>query len=117
MHWKSNKAINGDLKYALLTTDDLNGSIQLSLDDGKSRRIFEIQKAQGPGDGTVPAESGSAPTPYVVQIFRHEGKNKDHESYDHQNSYQAKIAQAVTLYSIVKIVSESDWLKQNLPKT
>jgi hypothetical protein len=113
IHWRSNKDINDDLKCALLTNDDLNGSVQLSV-DGNSQYTFEIQKAQGPGDGTVPAESGSAPTPYVVQIFRHEGKKKGHESYDHQDSYKAKIAQAVTLYSIVKIVADSSWLRQNL---
>jgi hypothetical protein len=81
----------------------------------KNKYRFQIQKAKGPGDGTVPEESGSAPTPHVIQIFRHEGKDKGHESYDHQNSYNAKIAQAATLYSIVKIVAESSWLKENLP--
>ncbi|WP_156650909.1 hypothetical protein [Massilia sp. Root133] len=116
VHWKATKAVAGDLKRALLMADDLNGSIKLSFNE-KNQRGFEIQKAQGPGDGTVPAESGSAPTPYVVQIFRHEGKSKGHESYDHQGSYEAKLAQSVTLYSIVKIVSSSSWLKQKLPKT
>jgi hypothetical protein len=116
VHWKATKASAGDLKRALLMADDLNGSIKLSFDE-KNQHGFEIQKAQGPGDGTVPAESGSAPTPYVVQIFRHEGKRKGHESYDHQGSYGAKLAQSVTLYSIVKIVSSSSWLKQKLPKT
>lgn len=116
VHWKTDKVIDGDLKCALLATDDLNGFVQLLI-DGKSKGDFEIQKAQGPGDGTVPAESGSAPTPYATQIFRHEGKKKDHESYDHQESYKAKIAQAVTLYSIVKIVADSNWIKQNLSKT
>jgi len=80
----------------------------------KMKYRFQIQKAKGPGDGTVPEESGSAPTPHVLQIFRHEGKGKGHESYDHQSSYKAKIAQGVTLYSIVKIVAESDWVKNNL---
>lgn len=116
VHWKTEKSVIGELKEALLASDDFNGTVQLSF-KGKSKHSFQIQKAQGPGDGTVPAESGSAPTPHVIQIFRHEGKQKDHESYDHQNSYKAKIAQAVTMYSIVKIVADSDWLKQNLSKT
>ncbi|KQV45702.1 triacylglycerol lipase [Massilia sp. Root335] len=114
VHWKGGKMIDGDLKLGLLTEDDLNGMVQLSF--GRSKNSFEIQKPKGPGDGTVPAESGAAPTPHVVQIFRHEGKSKGHESYDHQSSYKAKIAQAVTLYSIVKIVADSTWLKENLPK-
>jgi pimeloyl-ACP methyl ester carboxylesterase len=95
---------------------EIKGAINRSKEkEGKYR--FVIQKAKGPGDGTVPEESGSAPTPYVVQIFRHEGKEKGHESYDHQGSYKAKIAQAATLYSIVKIVAESDWIKKNLCET
>jgi hypothetical protein len=116
VHWKCGRNIEGDLKAALLTDDDFNGAVQLSCGD-KNAGGFEIQKAKGPGDGTVPAESGAAPTSYVVQIFRHEGKKKGHESYDHQDSYKAKIAQAVTLYSIVRIVVESSWLKQNLSKS
>lgn len=161
VHWKSDKAIEIDLRAARLSDDDLNGTVTLSLEESsvdhsqvkktpaqgadssaagfpsspaeanvvqingkldrpmgkKSNYRFQIQKAKGPGDGTVPEESGAAPTPHVVQIFRHEGKDKGHESYDHQNSYNAKIAQASTLYSIVKIVAESDWLQQNLSKT
>ena len=116
VHWKADQAVDGDLEEALLTDDDFNGTVQLSIKE-KSQHSFEIQKAKGPGDGTVPAESGSAPTPHVIQIFRHEGKEKGHESYDHQSSYKAKIAQSVTLYSIAKIMVESSWLKQNLPKT
>jgi pimeloyl-ACP methyl ester carboxylesterase len=116
VNWRCDKNIGGDLKAASLTDDDLNGLVRLSFNE-KNIHGFEIQKAQGPGDGTVPAESGSAPTPHTVQIFRHEGKPKGHESYDHQDSYKAKIAQAVTLYSIVKIVVESAWFKGNLSKS
>jgi pimeloyl-ACP methyl ester carboxylesterase len=149
VHWRSDKAVIGNIKIAKMREDDLNGSVQLSCDEigithsslqkggheksttdntqisdtveingkltppARKKYRFEIQKAKGPGDGTVPEESGAAPTPHVVQIFRHEGKEKGHESYDHQNSYNAKIAQAATLYSIVKIVAESAWLKEN----
>lgn len=116
VHWRSDEMADGDIKTAFLADDDLNGTVQLSFKE-KRKFSLEIQKAKGPGDGTVPAESGSAPTPHAVQIFRHEGKEKGHESYDHQSSYKAKIAQAVTLYSIVKIVADSSWLRQNLLKT
>jgi pimeloyl-ACP methyl ester carboxylesterase len=160
VQWKADNPIDGDIKAALLSEDDLNGTVNLSFVSNskyhseseriknpsdisipkdsestsvsnvvringqvnpptakKSKYRFKIQKAKGPGDGTVPEESGAAPTPHAIQIFRHEGKEKGHESYDHQNSYNAKIAQASTLYSIVKIVAESDWLQQNLSKT
>jgi hypothetical protein len=113
---KADGGANGDIKAALLSGDDLNGTIQLSFGE-KSRHQFELQEAKGPGDGTVPAESGSAPTPHVVQIFRHEGKGKGHESYGHQDSYKAKIAQSATLYSIINIVANSNWLKQHLEKS
>jgi pimeloyl-ACP methyl ester carboxylesterase len=115
VHWKSDKSIRGDIKTAPLENDDHNGAVQLSIDE--CTHHFEIQKPQGFGDGTVPAESGEAPTPHVVQIFCHEGEAKGHHSYDHQKAYQSELAQAVTLYSIVKIVSGSDWLQQNLDKT
>ncbi|WP_449405762.1 lipase family alpha/beta hydrolase [Massilia phosphatilytica] len=115
VHWKTAQAFDGEIKVALLMDDDFNGTVQLSVKE-KNQHSFEIQKAQGLGDGTVPAESGSAPTPHVIQIFRHEGKGKGHESYDHQGSYKSKIAQSVTLYSIVKIMAGSSWLKQNLPE-
>jgi hypothetical protein len=68
---------------------------------------FTLENGTGPGDGTVPAESGGAPKAHVVQIFKHEGKLKSHDSYDHQFSYNAKIAQSVTLYSIIRIVNSS----------
>lgn len=116
VHWKAEKSVDGDIKSALLADDDFNGTVSLSFKE-KSKFRFEIQKGLGPGDGTVPAESGAAPTPHAVQIFRHEGRAKGHESYDHQNSYKAKIAQAVTLYSIIKIAADSSWLKQNLSKS
>ncbi len=116
VHWKAGNGPNGDVRAALLAGDDLNGAIQLAFGNERKHK-FEIQKAKGPGDGTVPAESGSAPTPYVTQIFKHEGKEKGHESYDHQDSYKAKLAQGVTLYSIIKIIADSDWIRGNLQKS
>jgi hypothetical protein len=52
----------------------------------------------------------------VVQIFRHEGTATGHKSYDHQKSYHADVVQATTLYSITRMVADSDWLKANLCK-
>jgi pimeloyl-ACP methyl ester carboxylesterase len=112
VHWKCGRLVDGDLKTASLADDDFNGSLRLSI-RGKSEHVLEIQPALGSGDGTVPAESGSAPTPHVVQIFRHEGKAKGHETYDHQDAYKAKLAQSVTLYSIVRIVADSEWIKHS----
>ena len=97
-----------------MVEDDLNGKVKIRV--GDQTHTFEIDGPRGPGDGTVPEESGSAPTPHVVQIFRHEGKAKGHTSYDHQHSYNADVTQAATLYSIVRMVADSDWLKANLHK-
>ncbi|MCI1015970.1 alpha/beta hydrolase [Herbaspirillum sp. C7C2] len=114
--WKGDMFVAGSPSNALLHDDDLNGSVVLSFKDlSKSR--FTIQPASGPGDGTVPAESGGSPTPFVVQIFKHEGKLKAHESYDHQYSYNAKLTQDVSLYSIIRIASESTLLKADLDQS
>ena len=48
----------------------VNGVLNPSVEKNNKFR-FKIQEAKCPGDGTVPEESGSAPTPHVVQIFRH----------------------------------------------
>ncbi len=111
--WQSAKPLSSDIRAAQTIDDDLNGEVTIKV--GERKCVLEIDEPRGPGDGTVPAESGAAPTPFkeVIQIFRHEGQAKGHQSYDHQYSYQHELVQAVTLYSIVKIVSGSDWLKQN----
>ncbi len=109
--WRGHNPGLADLQDAPMLDDDLNGTVKLHL---KGHDVnYEIEGAKGPGDGTVPAESGEAPTPHVVQIFRHEGKAKGHDSYDHQFAYQSSLAQAVTLYGIVKIVAGADWLQKN----
>jgi len=43
-----------------------------------------------------------------------EAKAQGHRSYDHQFAYKADIAQAATLYSICRMVADSDWLTANL---
>ncbi len=108
--WKCGPMVPGDPANARLEKDDLNGMLELRF-GGHHLHHFALQNGTGPGDGTVPAESGSAPKPHVVQIFKHEGKLKSHDSYDHQFSYNAKITQAVTLYSIIRIVNSSANLK------
>ncbi|NUT62860.1 alpha/beta hydrolase [Herbaspirillum sp. C9C3] len=110
INWKCAPMVPGDPAKAQLAEDDLNGMLELRFGE-YHLHYFTLQNGTGPGDGTVPAESGGAPKSHVVQIFKHEGKLKSHDSYDHQFSYNAKIGQAVTLHSIVRIVSTSANLK------
>jgi pimeloyl-ACP methyl ester carboxylesterase len=114
VHWKCRKHIASEYTAAELLDDDLNGEVKIRV--GEADYSFEIQGQTGPGDGTVPEESGSAATPHVVQIFRHEGRATGHTSYDHQKSYEADVVQAATLYAIARMVADSDWLKANLCK-
>ncbi|WP_288407752.1 hypothetical protein [uncultured Herbaspirillum sp.] len=116
VQWKCPVSLPDDIKTAMLRDDDLNGEIFLNFKKGIARR-FVLQEPTGPGDGTVPAESGAVPTPYVLQMFKHEGKAKGHDSYDHQYSYDSKITQAVTLYSIVSIVNQSAWVRRDFKKS
>lgn len=112
VRWKCEQLLVGDYTGAEMVADDQNGKVQLKLDEDPNTYRFEIQDAAGPGDGTVPAESGAAPLPHVLQMFRHEGKAKGHTSYDHQGSYKADVVQAVTLYAIARIAADSAWLQQ-----
>ncbi len=111
VEWKCSEPVAGELSTAELVEDDLNGELKLQINEGRHK--FEVQPGSGPGDGTVPAESGDAPRSYSVQIFKHEGKAKGHMSYDHQYSYNNQMTQAVTLYSIACIAGRSNWLQQN----
>ena len=112
INWKCKPMVPGDPAKAQLVADDLNGMVELRF-GGEDNRYCILQDGTGPGDGTVPAESGAAPKPFVVQLFKHEGKLRSHESYDHQFSYNAAISQAVTLYSIVRIVNSSGLLRKS----
>jgi pimeloyl-ACP methyl ester carboxylesterase len=114
VHWKCTKPIGSPYVAADLVEDNLNGEVKIRI--GAQTHEFKIQGQTSPGDGTVPEESGSAPTPHVVQIFRHEGRATGHKSYDHQKSYEADVVQAATLYAIARMVADSDWLKANLCK-
>jgi pimeloyl-ACP methyl ester carboxylesterase len=123
VHWKCRSEVpqfGGSVLSGTTQDDDLNGTIRVQF--GQENKVspksysLSIEEPLGLGDGTVPQESGMAPTPHVVQIFRHEGKAKKHTSYDHQNCYKADIVKAVTLYSISNIMFESAWLKANLHK-
>ncbi|MGC5792413.1 esterase/lipase family protein [Herbaspirillum huttiense] len=111
INWKCRPLVPGDPAQARLEKDDLNGMLELRFGE-HSVHYFSLQSGTGPGDGTVPAESGGAPKPHVLQIFKHEGKLRSHDSYDHQFSYNATIARAVTLYSIIRIVNASANLKK-----
>lgn len=116
VQWKCQMPVPGNPQYALLADDDLNGSIEL-LFNGNKRYRFLIQGGKGKGDGTVPAESAESAKKHVVQIFRHGGSASGHDSYDHQYSYNSPTTQAVTLYSIVKMVSESNLVRRSSAKS
>ena len=94
-----------DFSRGEIVEDDQNGKIKVKF--GESICKLKIAGQDLPGDGTVPEFSGQAPKQYVKQIFRHEGKQKGHFSYDHQGSYSNDFTIGLTLYSIVKLTLES----------
>lgn len=99
-----------DFSVGDLVDDDLNGAVKVKF--GEEICKLEISGQDLPGDGTVPELSGQAPKPFVKQIFRHEGKQKGHVSYDHQGSYSNDFTAGLTLYSIVKLTLEAGILKE-----
>ncbi|MDQ7956029.1 MAG: alpha/beta hydrolase [Pseudomonadota bacterium] len=112
VRWHCARPVDGDCRSGDLLNDDLNGTVKVRA--GKAEHELAIAGQEGPGDGTVPAESGAAPTPHVKQMFRHQGLAGGHTSYDHQGSYKADVVQAVTLYSIARMAADSEWLNANL---
>jgi hypothetical protein len=69
---------------------------------------LELQAAAAPGDGTVPM-ARSADKVHAKYKFTQTG-------YDHQGSYGSPVAQAATLYGVVKIADAYDpawWEKKN----
>lgn len=88
--------------------DDLTGKVNAMV--GEQEMVCTMDGPDGIGDGTVPAYSAAAQTAHTVQIFKHEGKAKDHFSYDHQHSYGNEMTQALTLYTIIKIAVTSSLL-------
>jgi len=61
---------------------------------------FTHSVQDGPGDGTVPQQSGMGPGQGVKQLFRTRG-------YDHQGSYANELMLALTLQLIAKIALEA----------
>ncbi|QDD62711.1 alpha/beta hydrolase [Herbaspirillum seropedicae] len=112
VQWKCQMPVPSNPQDALLANDDLNGSVELLFKENKRSR-FLIQVGRGKGDGTVPAESAESARKHVVQIFKHGGSASGHDSYDHQYSYNSPTTQAVTLYAIVKMVSESNLVRRS----
>jgi len=104
VRWVAGKR-HADFVTGELIDDDLNGAVKVKFGDEVCK--LEISGQDLPGDGTVPELSGQAPKPFVKQIFRHEGKQKGHTSYDHQGSYSNDFTAGLTLYSIVKLTLES----------
>jgi len=109
VRWVANSAISS-FSQGELMDDDLNGAVKVKFGDQACE--LEIAKGDLPGDGTVPELSGQAPKAFVKQIFRHEGKQKGHYSYDHQGSYSNEFTAGLALYSIVKLTLGSGILKE-----
>lgn len=87
---------SGD-KYATQT----DGVRYISLANGLLAS-FNISKQDASGDGTVPYQSGIAPSRHnIKQIFSMKG-------FDHQGAYNNNIVRLSTLYSIVKIIKDNN---------
>ncbi|MDR0588488.1 MAG: GPI inositol-deacylase [Burkholderiales bacterium] len=84
--------------------DNFEGDIAFNA-RGKKHR-FSLDLPRDPGDGTVPACSGAAATPYCVQIFKHGNEALGHKPYIHQDSYLSELCRDVTLYSIARMVAD-----------
>ncbi|MNN57864.1 hypothetical protein D3C81_1728750 [compost metagenome] len=70
------------------------------------------------GDGTVPTDSGLAPSRAgITASFRHgnlgKGGRNTHPGYNHQESYNDPRAQWATLYSIAKLALKADWAPED----
>lgn len=77
----------------------LTGPTEIDID---SRRIwFDLDGKAAPGDGTVPTPSGAAVGQLegIRDVFKL-------DSFDHQFSYNNKIAQHTVLYAIGKMVQD-----------
>ncbi|MBC7657614.1 MAG: alpha/beta hydrolase, partial [Frankiaceae bacterium] len=61
---------------------------------------FTHSVQDGPGDGTVPQQSGVGPAQGVKQLFRTRG-------YDHQGSYTNESMLALTMQLIARIALEA----------
>jgi uncharacterized protein YchJ len=84
--------------------DSYTGEVELFARQRYQRFVMELPKDLG--DGTVPACSGAAPTPYCKQIFKHDDTVMNKKSYGHADSYTAEITQDVTLYSVARMISD-----------
>jgi len=99
--------------------DDHNGRIAAT---SGTRAELRFQKAAGPGDGTVPTRSGSAPEGESIRArFRHGrngkgihnlGKKDKPDGYGHQPSYNDPRAKWAAIYSIVKLMQRAQWHEQ-----
>ena len=58
---------------------------------------FEPASQDSPGDGTVPQQSGAAPSGKVRQLYELRG-------FDHQNAYKDEAVLLLTQHLIVKMV-------------
>lgn len=97
---------HGDLSEAELVSDNLSGLVLVRSNPGGITSL-SIDGPDTPGDGTVPELSGQAPSPFIKQIFRHEGQRTNHPSYEHQFAYGQDFIAGLTLYSIVRLTLDS----------
>jgi len=115
--WRTYEALSAKaMDEGEIITDDLRGSLSIRLSTQSPGFVtvnrFDLQGPQGAGDGTVPEESGEAPAKYCQQIFKHEGKAKEHASYGHQKCFNNDMTKGVTLYAIAKLAVTSPLLRK-----
>ena len=105
--WLCSESLSGINESALKSAKLLNrrgiytGNITLVLADGK-QLTFKLSKAVDSGDGTVPADSGCAPTGKTG------GRTFIESGYDHQGSYGKKsMSRTSSLFSILDFTART----------
>lgn len=83
----------------LISRDAETGGRTVKFSNGSTVQ-FTHSVQDGPGDGTVPQQSGMGPAQGVKQLFRTRG-------YDHQGSYADESMLALTLQLIAKIALDA----------
>jgi pimeloyl-ACP methyl ester carboxylesterase len=83
----------------VISRDAETGGRTVKFSDGRTIQ-FTHSVQDGPGDGTVPQQSGMGPAKGVKQLFRTRG-------YDHQGSYADESMLALTLQLIARIALDA----------
>lgn len=96
---------DADINAHSLENDNTKGGLDLR--HNKQVKHVEVQgQGEGRGDGTVPEDSGMAPSSFVTAIFE-QGDNK----HDHQESWSVPAARRMALYSVVMLAKEDKRVK------